>query len=124
MTKREERDKVVQLLYLRTFGGEFKENDFPETVVRTCEQVLEKQKEIDEIITKNLTKWTIDRLNYVDRAIIEYAVYEMKYANLAYEIAINEAIELTKKYSNLDDDLAKRFNNKLLDNIKSYLINS
>jgi transcription termination factor NusB len=37
------------------------------------------------------------------------------------QVAINEALEITKIYSNLDDDLAKKFNNRLLENIKTYL---
>ncbi|MCK7484800.1 MAG: hypothetical protein MZU97_04095 [Bacillus subtilis] len=38
---------------------------------------------LDRIISANLVDWTIDRLNYVDLAIIRYAVYEMKYAQHA-----------------------------------------
>ncbi len=122
MNKREERDKIVQLLYLKTIGGDYSNSDFPKEIEEIAKSVLTYSGDIDLIITKNLENWTIDRLNYVDKAIIRYAVYEMKYLKLPYEIVINEAIELTKKYSNLDDDLAKRFNNKLLDNIKNHLM--
>ena len=77
--------------------------------------------EIDEIIIENLSRYTIDRLNIVDKAIIRNAVYEMVYTDLPSNIAINEAINLTKKFSNLEDDQAKKFNNKLLDNIRKTL---
>jgi N utilization substance protein B len=53
--------------------------------------------------------------------IIRFAVYEMKYTETPYEIIIDEAVRLTKKYTNLDDDKAKSFNNKLLDKIKDSL---
>jgi len=76
---------------------------------------------LDKIISDNLENWTIDRLNYVDKMIIRLAVYEMKYTDTPYEIIIDEAIELTKKLTNLDDDKAKSFNNKLLDKIKNVL---
>ena len=36
-------------------------------------------------------------------------------------IIINEAVNITKIYSNLDDDKAKAFNNRLLDNISKYI---
>ncbi len=121
MGRTEERETVVKLLYLQSMGGSFANDEYAENILRILEDVLLHVDEIDQIISDNLQNWTIDRLNYVDKAIIRYAVYEMKYEDLPFEIAINEALELTKKYSNLDDDLAKSFNNKLLDNIKNSL---
>ena len=72
---------------------------------------------IDLIISKGLENYTISRLNYVDRAIIRLAVYEMINTELPKTIIINEALEITKEYSNLDDGLQAKFNNKLLDKI-------
>lgn len=79
--------------------------------------------EIDTIIEKNLQKYTISRFNYVDRAIIRLAAYELKNKLAPSQVVINEAIELTKEYSNLDDDLQVKFNNKVLDNISKGLSN-
>lgn len=79
--------------------------------------------EIDTIIEKNLQKYTISRFNYVDRAIIRLATYELKNKLAPSQVVINEAIELTKEYSNLDDDLQVKFNNKVLDNINKGLNN-
>lgn len=79
--------------------------------------------EIDTIIEKNLQKYTISRFNYVDRAIIRLATYELKNKLAPSQVVINEAIELTKEYSNLDDDLQVKFNNKVLDNISKGLSN-
>ena len=64
--------------------------------------------------------YSLNRLSYVDRAIVMIAVYEMM-NGLIPAIAINEAIEITKEFSNLDDNKAKNFNNKLLDNIAKNL---
>ncbi len=121
MGRTEVREAVVKLLYLQSMDGAFAKEEYAESILDILEDVFLHIDEIDQIISDNLQNWTIDRLNYVDKAIIRYAVYEMKYDNLPFEIAINEALELTKKYSNLDDDLAKNFNNKLLDNIKNSL---
>lgn len=79
--------------------------------------------EINTIIEKNLQKYTISRFNYVDRAIIRLATYELKNKLAPSQVVINEAIELTKEYSNLDDDLQVKFNNKVLDNISKGLNN-
>ncbi|MDD4987707.1 MAG: transcription antitermination factor NusB [Candidatus Izemoplasmatales bacterium] len=124
MNRTVERETIVKLLYLRSMNGTFAPDQYPQEILDTLNQVWDKLDDIDQIISKNLVNWTIDRLNYVDKAIIRYAVYEMKYAKLPFEIAINEALELTKKYSNLEDNLARNFNNKLLDTIKNYLLNT
>jgi len=72
---------------------------------------------IDNLIETHLVNWSIQRLNYVDLAIIRYAVFEIVCMDKPKEVVINEALELTKKYSNLDDDKARKFNNRLLQNI-------
>lgn len=78
--------------------------------------VLENIVNIDEIITSSLVNYTLDRLSYVDRAIIRVATFEM-INGLDKKIAINEAIEITKELSNLDDNKQKAFNNSVLDKI-------
>lgn len=115
------REDVVKLLYLTSMGGSFVETEYSDMVIARLDQVNARLEDLDGIISAKLENWTIDRLNYVDKAIVRYAVYEMKYLDLPPEIAINEALELTKKYSNLDDDNAKSFNNRLLQNIKDDL---
>lgn len=72
---------------------------------------------VDDIISKSLVKYTIDRLSFVDRALIRVATYEMKFLEVDPKIAINEAIEITKEYSSIENDKQVQFNNKLLDNI-------
>jgi len=121
MTRSEFREKVVELLYIDALGGEYDETAYDVECVERSLAIKQEISDIDNIIIDNLTGYTIDRLNLVDLAIIRNAVFELKYAKLAKEIVLNEAINLTKKLSNLDDDAAKRFNNKLLDNITKSL---
>lgn len=121
MSRTKQRESVVTLLYLQSMGGDVDNELYNETVRYIVKEVTPYLPSIDRIIADHLIDWTIDRLNYVDLAIIRYAVYEMKYTNTGYEIVIDEAIELTKKYTNLDDNKAKAFNNRLLDNIRKTL---
>ncbi len=72
---------------------------------------------IDQTIESHLFDYRLNRLSYVDRAIIRLAVYEMMATDVPLNIIINEAIELTKTYSNLDDEKQHRFTNKVLDQI-------
>jgi len=82
-------------------------------------KIVEVYKSINEIIEASLENYTLKRLSMVDRAILRLATYEMKYEELPKEIAINEALELTKMFTNLDDHKQVKFNNKVLDTIAS-----
>ena len=87
------------------------ENDF---VNETVNEIVKKQKEIDTLANKYLKKWTIDRFNKVDQAILSIGIYELIYTDTPSVVAINEALELSKKYSDLD---VTKMINGVLDNI-------
>ncbi|MDY0074724.1 MAG: transcription antitermination factor NusB [Acholeplasmataceae bacterium] len=85
------------------------------------DHMMEVLTDIDKVITNHLFDYSLSRLNYVDRAIIRLAVYELMFTKTEKQIVINEAIELTKTYSNLDDGKQHKFTNRLLDNIAKNL---
>lgn len=70
--------------------------------------VITYKKEIDELANKYLNNWTIDRLGNTDQAILRMGIYELLYTDTPDVVAINEAIELAKDYS--DDDVRKMIN--------------
>jgi len=117
MNRRQFRDALVQLIYLNSMNGDFDPITYDKEVLSRLDDVLNHLEEIDELIESHLENWTIDRLNFVDQAIVRYAVYEMKFTETPKEIVMNEAIDLTKKYSNLEDNKQRNFNNRLLENI-------
>lgn len=88
-----------------------------ENVQTIYQEIMSVIKDIDEIIEKHLFDYSLHRLNFVDRAIIRLATFELKYTDIEKQIIINEAVELTKTYSNLDDEKQHKFTNRLLDNI-------
>lgn len=66
--------------------------------------VLEHQEELDEIITSFSKGWKINRIPKVNISILRLAIYEMKYVDdVPDSVAINEAVELCKKYSSKED---------------------
>ena len=66
--------------------------------------VIENQGEIDDIITSFSNGWKITRIPKVNIAILRLAIYEMKYVeSVPNSVAINEAVELCKKYSSKED---------------------
>lgn len=68
--------------------------------------------EINSLIEKNLKEnWSLDRISKVNLSLIKIAIYEMIYKELPYKVAINEVVELAKKYS---DESAPVFINGIL----------
>ncbi|MBC8590571.1 transcription antitermination factor NusB [Wansuia hejianensis] len=58
---------------------------------------------IDNHIKDNLEGWSIYRLAKIDLAALRIAIYEILYRDdIPVEVSINEAIEIVKKYSNMD----------------------
>ncbi len=83
-------------------------NDF---VNSSVDGIIEHKKEIYELANKYLNKWTIERLNKVDQAILALGIYELMYTETPSIVAINEAIELSKVYS--DESVTKMINGVL-----------
>ncbi|MFP7699699.1 MAG: transcription antitermination protein NusB [Candidatus Phytoplasma pyri] len=81
------------------------------------QKIIPKITLIDEIIQKNLYNYQLRRLNKVDQAILRLATFELLENKIIAPIIIDEALELTKKYSELDDQKQHKFNNKILDQI-------
>ncbi|MBS2126443.1 transcription antitermination protein NusB ['Fragaria x ananassa' phyllody phytoplasma] len=117
------RVEIIKLLY----QYDFYENNLPffyqesEIVSNIFHKIIAKLKLIDNIIIKNLYNYKINRLNKVDKAIIRLATFELLEKDVPYAIIIDEAVELTKKFCNLNDEKQHKFNNKLLDKINQEL---
>lgn len=76
--------------------------------------IIKNKKEIYELANKYLKDWSIDRLNKVDQAILALGIYELMYTDTPSVVSINEAIELSKKYS---DEAVTKMINGVLDRI-------
>jgi len=79
--------------------------------------MIDELEHVDFLISSTIKNYTIDRLNLVDLAIIRVAVYALLKEIDPAEIVINEAIELSKEFTDLDDEKQHKFNNSLIDNI-------
>ncbi len=76
--------------------------------------VLTYKNEIDNVANKYLDGWKIDRLGNTDIAILRMGLFELLYTNTPSVVAINEAVELAKKYS---DDSVRKMINGVLDKV-------
>lgn len=86
-------------LYFEQLDQEPKEEDMAYIRDKALNIIL-KSEEIDEMLNAHVTGWKTSRMNKVDLSILRLAVYEMKYdEDVPVGVAINEAVELAKKYS-------------------------
>ncbi len=124
MSRRLARESAIQFLYstdynknesidemLRDFFDADEENNgnklqdvlnsndikFAEEIIKGTIDNLDR---IDQLIQSNTTGWTKERIAKVDLAVLRLALYEILYRDdIPDSVAINEAIELAKKYS-------------------------
>ena len=69
----------------------------------TLTEIIDKLEEIDNIISDNLKDWKLERLSKMDRQILRISAYEILHSDIPYKVSINEAVELSKKYSEKDE---------------------
>ena len=130
--RRAAREAVLTLL----FETEYHEDDTPETIFNRAVEardidpkdrfirkeyfaIMEKLPVIDALLNRHAKGWRTDRLSRVSRAILRMGAYEVVFAEkIPAPVAINEAVELAKKY---DDPKARSFINGVLNAIKKEL---
>ncbi len=128
LTRTQAREKVMIILYqIDIYSYDSIDYDVKEVIKENIDidskyvddvvnGVLDKLDEIDGLINKYLKQgWSIDRLGKTDRAILRLSTYEMVYYDTPSIVVINEAIELSKKYS---DEKVIKLINAVLDNIR------
>lgn len=77
--------------------------------------LVENSSEINSLIENNLKEnWSLNRVSKINLSLIKIAIYEMLYKEVPYKVAINEVVELAKKYS---DESAPVFINGILASI-------
>ncbi len=123
------REHALKILYAVDITGDdpkkcieafWKNNDEPniEVVEFTSSVVLGYYKNreiIDKVITAHTTNWQLKRMAFIDRNIIRAAAYELLFCDdIPPKVAINEAIDIAKKYGEKDSG---KFVNGVLDNI-------
>lgn len=114
MRRREQREHVFKLLFIRQFHceeemenqlalyreglGEMQDGDW-EFIKGEYSRVLEHLEEIDAVLNDYSTGWKTSRMSRVDIIALRLAVYEMKYEeDVPVGVAINEAVELAKSF--------------------------
>lgn len=126
--RRRGREHVLKALYAFELGEQTQE-EIVETVIKNggldestltfaqqlFSKTIEQLEEIDVHISNLATNWEIGRIAVVDKNILRMAICEVNYMpDIPVKVAINEAIELAKKYSTLE---SASFVNGILDHV-------
>jgi N utilization substance protein B len=96
--RRQPVDDIIDAYYdtLLSEEGPLRDPFVADLVRGTVEHVVE----VDQQITKHAEHWRMERMPAVDRNILRLAVYEIKCAGTPAAVAIDEALELARKFSN------------------------
>lgn len=78
--------------------------------------IIENKESLEDIIKSKLKGWSFERLGTVERVILKLSFYEIVDLKIGHEIAINEAVELAKKYG---DEKTPDFINGILADLVS-----
>ena len=105
-------EDVEEQIELYIQCNEIEDNDAKEYIKDAILGIKEKSTEIQGLIEKNLkADWKIDRISKIDLSLLKLAIYEIKYKQIPYKVAINESLELAKKYG---EETSKNFINGIL----------
>lgn len=114
-TRRKAREEAFKMLFQLDLNEEVDLQYISPFMERLVSGVLKYKENIDQLISKYLINWTIDRLSIVDKSLLRIAVYEICFEDdIPYAVSINEAIELAHKYG---DEKSSKFINGILSNI-------
>jgi N utilization substance protein B len=105
----------VLRLYWAQLGDADVEEAAREFATRLARGTLARVESLDERIRSRAEHWRIPRMAIVDRNILRLAVYEFLYEPTPRTVAINEALEIARRFSTYE---ATQFINGILDAIK------
>ena len=115
-TRRKSRELALQALFQGEVAAQAKLLDFEEFCAHfqvtkkaipyakiLLEGVQDKEKDINQLISKYAENWRLERMSVIDRNILRLAVFELYYQeDVPTSVAINEAVEIAKRFSTDD----------------------
>lgn len=129
MSRRTARKHIFNLIFQSEFNKDMETSEVMETysleykdyeegdidfIRNEYEGVVDNIEDIDVIINDSAKGWSVSRMSKVDLAILRLAVYEIEYSDIPDKVAVNEAVELAKEFS---EDKSPSFINGVLGNV-------
>lgn len=110
--QKENLQEQIELFFENEEISDKKTKQYINSVVNGIENNIS---EIEQKISENLKKdWKLDRISKINLVLLKLAIYEILYTETPYKVAINEVVEISKKYG---DDTSPNFINGILASI-------
>lgn len=110
-----QQDKSEEQIDLYIENNEIANEETKEYIKDTINGIQQNEEEINKLISENLKEdWQLERIPKINISLLKLAIYEIIYKKIPYKVAINEAVELSKKYG---EDNARAFINGILASI-------
>lgn len=107
-----QQDYNEELVDLFIENNEITNEETKRYIIDSIKGIKQNKEEIDKLIISNLKEdWQIERIPKINISLLRLAIYEIIYKKIPYKVAINEAVELAKKYG---EDHARIFINGVL----------
>lgn len=109
LNPRDSRDQLAPFVQARLQDDQLRE--FATTLVLG---VLRNQNELDELLESHADNWSVARMAATDRNVLRLGAFEIRYAETPDRVAINEAVELAKRFGSKQ---SSQFVNGILDKL-------
>lgn len=109
LNPRDSRDQLAPFVEARLNEDELRE--FATSLVLG---VMRNQDELDELLESKANNWSLARMAATDRNVLRLGAYEIRYADTPDRVAINEAVELAKRFGSKQ---SSQFVNGILDKL-------
>ena len=94
-----QQDNSEEQIDLYIENNEIESEEVKTYIKETITGIKQDEEEINKLISENLKEdWQLDRIPKVNISLLKLAIYEIIYKKIPYKVAINEAVELSKKY--------------------------
>ncbi|WP_013320330.1 transcription antitermination factor NusB [Gloeothece verrucosa] len=106
---------MIEIPEIVQLSSQYEVREYAVEIIGT---VFRRQKEIEQQLATGMVDWQLSRLPKIDRDILRIAVAEMLFLEVPQKVAINEAVEIAKRYS---DEEGYRFINGVLRRVTEQL---
>ena len=109
LNPRESSDQLAPFLKAR-----LKDEELREFALSLVLGVLRNQDELDALVEQKAENWSVSRMAATERAILRLGAFEIRYAETPHRVAIDEAVELAKRFGSAQ---SSQFVNGILDKL-------
>ena len=110
-----QKDDLKEQMDLYFENEEISDEEMKKYIIKVVNGIEQNSAEIEKKISDNLKKdWKIERISKIDLVLLKIAIYEILFTQTPYKVAINEVVEISKKYG---EDNSSNFINGILASI-------